>query len=534
MNGETALVLPWLLTGIGFRLDPLAGVFLPFTALLWLAAGLYARHSLSADSRRRRFFAFSLATMAGNLALIAARDMVGFYLCFAVMTFSAYGLIIHTGTDSARRAGRIYIILAMFGEAMIVSAMFLIAASAESTDFAHLPAAMAASPHQGLIVALVLAGFGIKAGIVPLHVWLPLAHPVAPIPASAVLSGVIIKAGLLGWIRFLPLGEIALPGYGALCLGLGLGGALYGVLAGLGQREAKTVLAYSSISQMGLLLAILGPGLADPGAWPLSLVALCLGSLHHALNKGALFLGTGLAATAPPGQKKFVLAGLLPPALALAGAPLTSGAAAKAAGKAALAAGIWPQWPLWLLPLTSIATTLLMVRFLVLVRAATRGKKGKSAVAGLWLAWLPVLFSATAAGFLFFPGQTGETPSSPFSPAGLLTALWPVAAGLALARLLGLFEEKAGSGGGRIPAGDLLALVVGVCAAAARRRQRLLSWWEQWGKNRGRQKKKRPETAMGEKIALRLEQGLGLWKSSGVFFLLLVLLFYLLLGTDSP
>ena len=102
-----------------------------------------------------------------------------------------------------------------------------------------------------------------------MHVWLPLAYKAAPTPASAVLSGAMINAGLLGWLRFMPLGLEALPQWSVVVLAAGFGAAFYGVLVGLFQEEPKTVLAYSSISQMGLMTVGVGIGLAAPESWPL-------------------------------------------------------------------------------------------------------------------------------------------------------------------------------------------------------------------------------------------------------------------------
>jgi formate hydrogenlyase subunit 3/multisubunit Na+/H+ antiporter MnhD subunit len=111
--------------------------------------------------------------------------------------------------------------------------------------------------HRGVFsqpaLLLLLVGFGIKAGALSLHFWLPLAHPAAPVPASAVLSGAMLKAGLLGWIRFLPLGEAAMPLSGVTLVSAGLGAAVLGTFVGVVQNDPKTVLAYSSISQMGII-----------------------------------------------------------------------------------------------------------------------------------------------------------------------------------------------------------------------------------------------------------------------------------------
>ena len=110
--------------------------------------------------------------------------------------------------------------------------------------------ALPTSPQRDLILALLIAGLGMKAGLVPFHFWMPLAYSAAPTPASAVLSGAVVKASILGMIRFLPL-ETALPDWGTALAAAGLFAALYGVVIGITQRDPKVVLAYSSVSQMG-------------------------------------------------------------------------------------------------------------------------------------------------------------------------------------------------------------------------------------------------------------------------------------------
>jgi len=530
VTGAPALELDVILTGIRFGLDDISRVFLAFTALLWLICGAYAHFYLKGDRARTRFFSFYLASMAGNVGLILAQDMVSFYLCFALMTFTAYPLVIHDGTPEARRAGTVYIVLAVIGEALIVSALILIASEAEGTGFRDIAGAVPASRHRDLVVALVLAGFGIKAGAIPLHVWLPLAHPVAPTPASAVLSGVIIKAGLLGWIRFLPLGEAALPGFGMLCMVVGLAGAFYGVLVGVAQDNPKTVLAYSSISQMGLMLVAIGTGLAWPQAWGAAAGAVLIYSLHHALNKGALFLGVGVAGSGTVFLGRgLVTAGLLLPALALAGAPFTSGAAAKTAlvslaGDPAVA---WPAWVAWGLSLSSMATAVLMARFCFLVLPA--GKDQASARSrGCLPAWGILVVLAAAAGWLL-PSMLPMAGGTVAVPAGaVLSALWPVIGGAALfVAARHWIRRSVPALRIRIPAGDVLALAepaaCGLCSA-----------WNGLVENAGRLRGSAVERLRrGAGAAARLaaavtaaETRISRWITAGAAFLFLAVLLF--------
>lgn len=444
--------LGWIMLGTRLGLDATGQVFLYFTALLWGVCGAFGRAYLADDPVRERFFLFHLLAMSGNFGLILALDAPGFYACFALMSFSSYGLVIHQRSPEALRAGRIYLYLVVLGELMLFAALVLICASAAST---RLPVA-AGSEISSLAFGLVVAGFGIKAGLLPLHVWLPLAHPVAPTPASAVLSGAMIKAGLIGWLRFLPLGQSTVPACGGLLAVLGMSAAFFGVLAGLAQRNPKTVLAYSSISQMGLITLGVGASLLSPENGSAFQGAVLLLALHHGLAKGALFLGVGVAQAAGARHRAWVGVGLLLPALALAGAPWTSGALAKTALKSATGA-LPPAWAdalAVLLPLAAIGTTLLMARFLILAwpRESDEGHLN----AGLVVPW-GLLLAAVALTFYLWsvvvqPAGIGSDPSAAW------TAAWPVLVGA----VLGLSGWKWGRGWSSrvpIPAGDLLALV---------------------------------------------------------------------------
>ena len=377
MPGVT-LELPWLLLGTRLGLDETGRVFLFFSALLWLVAGVYTTGYFSRRSSRAKFFSWFLLAMSGNLGLILAQDLAAFFTFFTLMSFASYGLVVHERTSEALRAGRIYIVLVVVGEVLLFAAFVLAALAAGSIDFEAVRPAVAGSEARDWIVGLTLLGFGIKAGVIGLHVWLPLAHPVAPTPASAVLSGAMIAAGLLGWLRVLPLGETALPEWGEVMITAGAVAAFYAALVGLLQSNPKTVLAYSSVSKMGIMTIGVGLGLVAADGWPLLLRAILVYALHHGLAKGALFLGVGMAATptVSKGQRRLLMAGLLLPALALAGAPLTSGMIAKHLLKVQVTSVMspWGDWLQILLPWSAVATSMLMGRFPVSGVATPRGR----------------------------------------------------------------------------------------------------------------------------------------------------------------
>ena len=240
------LALPPVLLRIGLALDVPGALLLGVAAMLWIAAGFYATAWLRGRPDADRFAVWWLLTLTGSLGVFMAADLVSFYLVFSMVSLAAYGLIVDEGTPRARRYGLIYVALAVLGEAFLLMALVLLAEATpgDSLLIADAVGALSASPWRDSILALLILGFGVKIGLVPFHVWMPLAYRAAPIPAAAVLSGAAVKAGVIGLIRFLPL-DAALPGWGEALAAAGLVSAFYGVAIGITQSNPKTVLAFS-------------------------------------------------------------------------------------------------------------------------------------------------------------------------------------------------------------------------------------------------------------------------------------------------
>lgn len=439
---DGAADLPWLLLGTRLRLDPTARTFLLAAGAVWLAAGLHAAAYLAHDPRRRAFFTAWCLALAGSAGLVVAGDAATFYLSFALMSFASYALVVHAGTAAAVRAGRVYLALVVVGEVFVFAALALGAQAAGSLRLEELVRAGGASPHRDLIVLCALLGFGVKAGALGLHVWLPLAHPEAPTPASAVLSGVMVKAALVGWLAVLP--AAPMPAAGHAVVVLGLAGALYGVAVGLTQGDPKAILAYSTVSQMGLLIAGVGAALSDPAARAAAAVVLPLFALHHGLAKGALFLGTGVARGAGR-HRRLALASLALPALALAAAPFTSGSLAKGSLKALVAAsGAGGPAALALLSLSSAGTLLLLSHLLRSLRLEPTPPGAHLAGPGEGLPYLGLVAATLALPFLLAsPGALADR---------VLESGWPVALGAAAGAAFAGFPAWP------VPPGDVLAL----------------------------------------------------------------------------
>lgn len=369
-----AVPLPALWPGAAWGdSDLVTRALLGFTALLWGCASIYAFASQQDHPRRLRFFGFWLLSLSGNLLLIIAQDGASFYVGFTLMSLSAYALVVHLGGPGPRQAGRLYLQLAILGEMLLYAGLLLrIYEAGGAYNFADWQAA----PVGGITAALLLIGFGLKAGFWPLHVWLPLAHPAAPAAASAVLSGAMIKAGILGLWRFMPHSDPLLIDWAGVLFAIGMISAFYGVALGLLQTKAKAALAYSTVSQVGYLLAILALAWQQPQARELWGTLLALYAVHHGLAKGALFMGAGLAASYTLNRVHWAL--MLIPALALAGLPITSGAAIKTLFKSQLNDSLLSQW-LPLLTLGALATLLLIARALWLMWQGQKSAEPDSA-----------------------------------------------------------------------------------------------------------------------------------------------------------
>lgn len=462
VGDERLRQVDWMLLGTSVELDRLGRPLLGTAVLLYGLALAFVPGSKT--ERAPGLSALLLVCFAANAGVFVAADVVTFYLCFTVMSFVGYTLVVHDRSVSSRRAGRIYLVLAVVGEGAVLAAMLLVTHAGVSR-LADVPAAVADSPYANLVVALLLVGFGVKAGTVPLHVWLPLAHPAAPTPASAVLSGVMVKAGLVGWLRFLPLGETwgeggAQLAWGTVFIALALLGGFVAVPVGLLQDDPKVVLAYSSISQMGFLAALVGVALARPGIAEACLVAAVVYAVHHGIAKGALFLGVQAWDTERV-PRPVVVAVLVVAGLSVAGAPFTSGYVAKYGAKEAVAATTFPVAggiPLAeVLPWVGLGSTLLLVRFGVVMARRSRSPERTPVLRDTAWAGLAVAAAVPVAALARSFDPVQSIPGWADTPV-LWSQSWPVLLGLLLGVLGALVAARPGLVDSRVahPHGDLV------------------------------------------------------------------------------
>lgn len=411
-------ILPEILLGAELAAVPAGRLLLALTAALWLAAALYAQAYMKDTTKPAVFAGFWCLTLAGNLGVFLSADVVTFYMAFATVSLAAYILIVHEATAPALRAGRIYIVMVIFGEVCLLTAFVIGIAAADSLSIADIRAALSDAPLGGLAALLLVTGFGIKAGLMPLHVWLPLAHPAAPTPASAVLSGAIVKAGIIGMILFLPAGL----NFADWLVALGLAGAFAGAVFGLLEINPKTILAYSTISQMSLVTALIAAaGGGGDGSEQIAFYAV-----HHGLAKGALFLSVGLVAASGGRWRAAILAAVVLIALSVAGAPLTGGGVVKLAAKSTLSGAAETA-----LTLTAITTTLVLTWFVT--RLALTEPDGKSAYPSAFLAapTLTLGLAALVVPWLLGPDWSGFELGYPLHLSSLWSSAWPITTGLA-------------------------------------------------------------------------------------------------------
>jgi multicomponent Na+:H+ antiporter subunit A len=441
------LLLPEPPFRMTLSLDVPGAILLGVAALLWIVAGAYASTHLRGDPNAGRFAEWWLLTLSGSLGVFIAADLVSFYLTYSVVSLAAYGLIVHDGASSSRRAGIVYVALAVLGEAFLLMAfVFMAVATPESSLMIRdAVAALPRSPWCNTALTLLILGFGLKIGLVPGHVWMPLAYTAAPVPAAAVLSGAAVKAGIIGLIRFLPLG-VAMPKWGEALAAAGMLSAFYGVVVGITQQNPKTVLAYSSVSQMGLLAAALGMGLAsgDIGA----ALGASFSAANHVLVKGGLFLAIGVAAV--NGARLWPV--LIPAAvlaLGLGGLPFTGGMLAKLAVKAQFGEGVLGIFA----TLSAVGSTVLMLHFLQRL-AQTLPRDGQAPGLGVGWPWLAIACAAVAVPWVLYPTVGGGALLEAVATRTLWAALWPVLIGVVLA--IGMWRW--GHRLPRVPEGDVVVV----------------------------------------------------------------------------
>lgn len=313
-----SLNVPWQVPYGSFyvEMDGLSALFLIPVFIVCSIAAVYGCGYMTAFKDRRLgipTFFFNLLA-AGMAMVVMARNGVLFLVAWEVMSLASYFLVTFEDEhESVRQAGWIYLVATHIGTAFLLAFFVTLGKYNGTMDFA--PVEVYGKAFSFLFL-LALVGFGTKAGIMPMHVWLPEAHPAAPSPVSAVMSGVMIKMGIYGIIRTLTILPDVLIQWGWLLIALGVISGILGILFALAQHDIKRMLAYSSVENIGIILIGLGLGIVgmanqSPTLAVFGFAGALLHVINHSLFKSLLFMGAGAVVHATGTRCMDVLGGLM-------------------------------------------------------------------------------------------------------------------------------------------------------------------------------------------------------------------------------
>ncbi|MDO5707920.1 MAG: proton-conducting transporter membrane subunit [Andreesenia angusta] len=281
--------------GLDLKIDMLRYVFIWITSFIWFLATVYSSQYLINYINRNRYYAFFMLTLGATLGVFMSENIINLSTFFEIMSFTSYVLIIHDQDRYAHDAGISYLAMAIAGSFILLMGLFLAYDYTGAITLAQLKSSFQSlGPEKYIIAVLMLIGFGVKASAFPLHVWLPKAHPAAPSPASAVLSGILIKTGIFGILMvstFIFTSDLKIS---YLLTTIGLINMFLGGFLAMFQRNIKTIFAYSSMSQAGYIL--LGIGLVGLLKYEGStaMYGVLFHIFNHAIFKVLLFFIAGL------------------------------------------------------------------------------------------------------------------------------------------------------------------------------------------------------------------------------------------------
>jgi len=357
VSGSVGIAFPTLLGwGISFKIDMLGFILLFITSVVWFLVMVYAHQYMKRERHHARFFFFMGLSYATVLGMAMAGDLFTMFLFFEGLTFASYMLVVHGQTKESYAAGYAFIFMGILGGLLIFEAMVYLQQYVGSLAFESVLAALVPRGYvRYRIMGFLIAGFSVKAGMAPVHVWLTRSHPVAPTPASALLSGVMIKVGSFAVIRVATSFFFPVPGVlyatddplwltsqnvGLLIIWVGVATMAYGIVYALIQSNIKRMLAYSSISQMGFIFLGIGVALYLSSFGAMGYAGALYHMFNHGLYKSLLFMTAGAVYLQTKELNMYQMGGLwrkMPISAALtliacfgiAGVPLFNGFASK-------------------------------------------------------------------------------------------------------------------------------------------------------------------------------------------------------------
>jgi hydrogenase-4 component B len=342
--------------GVVFKIDFLNYILMSFAGIMFFVVGLFAINDITHDQHQRSFYFFYMLTFIATIGSLMAADLLSFFLFFELMTFSTYGMIVHYRCQDAYEAGNEYIYLGIIGGLAILGGIITLGAYTGSLEWVNLAEKFSMLGITKYIIGgLFLLGFGMKAGVVPLHFWVPRVYESAPLTLNAISSAILTKVGAYGIFRVATvlffsdttllnwndaLRWVTAKEFGVIIIWLGIATMVIGVTLALLESNVKRMLAYHSISQMGYI--VMGIGVASylgvKGAMGYS------GALYHMINHGLfktlLFMVAGVVVLKTKETNMYRLGGLAKrfPGLAflalfgvlgIMGVPLFNGFASK-------------------------------------------------------------------------------------------------------------------------------------------------------------------------------------------------------------
>lgn len=342
--------------GIIFRIDLLSLLFMIFAGLIFFVVSLYTAVDIKDCGREKSFYSFFMITYVATLGTFMAGDLLSFFMFFEIMTFASYVLMVHQRGQSVIEAGSIYIYFGIIGGLSILAGILTLSAFTQSYEWLTLGEKFGElGAVRYLAAALFIVGFGVKAGLVPLHHWVPVVYPKSHLSVNALSSGILMKIGGYGILRLIvsviesTIGKdvqivdailVTLENIGGVIIWLGILTMVIGVIAALEQEEMVRMLAYHSVSQMGYVIMGIGVAayLGFDGAMGFA------GSFYHMINHGIfkalLFMVAGAVYFKTKDKNMYRLGGLyknmpltatvaIIAAFGITGMPLFNGYASK-------------------------------------------------------------------------------------------------------------------------------------------------------------------------------------------------------------
>ncbi|MCY6372047.1 complex I subunit 5 family protein [Clostridium ganghwense] len=288
--------VPYIMgTGLHLKLDVFRYIFVWITSFIWFLVTIYSTQYLISYKNRNRYYLFFMLTLGSTIGIFISENFLNLFTFFEIMSLTSYALVIHDEDEYSHEAGDSYIVMAVSGGLILLMGLFLLYDYTNTLEISQLQLAVQNMGNMKYFIsALIIIGFGVKAAMVPLHIWLPKAYTAAPTPATTILSAILAKTGIFGimiTVNIIMDGDFIIS---SVILVIGFLNMFIGGLLAMLQRNLKRILAYSSMSQIGYILV--GIGLA--GILKEHAAIALYGTLYHVINhaifKGILFMSAGV------------------------------------------------------------------------------------------------------------------------------------------------------------------------------------------------------------------------------------------------